>query len=78
MSKLKSMQMKTVVLYNSRRVRPETVAAIRDAEDGDMIPVIPEELDSFMSMTFFQPELETLAKGTPGVARAKAKSELPS
>lgn len=47
--------LKTVVLYNQRKIRPQTLRAICDAAPGAMIPVDESELNSFMPLTVFLP-----------------------
>jgi len=44
------MALKTVVLYLKHKVRPETLAAIADAEPGGMIGVEESELFAFLPM----------------------------
>lgn len=46
---------KTVVLYNRRQVRPETIAAIANSDHGDMIPVEAEEMACFLPLAIFIP-----------------------
>jgi hypothetical protein len=53
MAAVRNTEVKTVILYNRRRIRPETLKAIADAKDGEMIPCTPEELDSFDAVTIF-------------------------
>lgn len=48
-------QVKTVILYNRRKVRPETLAAIANADHGDMIEVEPEEMTCFLPLAIFIP-----------------------
>lgn len=52
---------KTVLLYNRRRVQPDTMQAILDAEEGAMIPVDPGELDHFLQLVIFE---RAVAKAT--------------
>jgi len=44
------MKFKTVILYNERRIRPQTIKAIEEAVDGALIPVDVSELDSFVPL----------------------------
>lgn len=50
------MALKTVVLYLKHKVRPETLAAIADAEPGGMIGVEESELFAFLPMAIFLSE----------------------
>lgn len=66
-----ALNMKTVILYNLRRIRPDTLEAIKNANDGDMIGVDQSELDSFMPLIVHMPEVERLLK-PPKPATKKA------
>ena len=57
-----TINIKSVMLYNVRRVRPQTLEAIANARDGDMIPVDPTEMDAFMQLTFNASEMKAVAK----------------
>jgi len=57
-----AMNFKTVVLYNERKIRPQTLEAIRNASDGEMIPVDISEMASFMPLVIHQPDLEKAQK----------------
>lgn len=48
-----TVNMKSVVLVNRRRVRPQTLQAIEDAKDGEMVLVDPSELDSFQPIVIY-------------------------
>lgn len=51
------MNFKTVILYNERRIRPQTIEAIKNAKDGDMIPVDVSEMGSFLPLVVHEPSL---------------------
>ena len=57
-----AMNFKTVVLYNERKIRPQTLEAIRNASDGEMIPVDISEMASFMPLVIHEPTLEKAQK----------------
>ena len=57
-----AMNFKTIVLYNERRVRPQTLDAIRQAKDGDMIGCDPSEMDSFMPIVIYEPEVKRVGR----------------
>lgn len=59
---MSTINIKSVMLYNVRRVRPQTLEAIANARDGDMIPVDPTEMDAFMQLTFNASEMKSVAK----------------
>ena len=56
-----SMNFKTVILYNVRRIRPETLTAISEAQDGDMVPVDQSEIH--------MPEVERVSSPPKSVAK---------
>ena len=56
-----AMNFKTVILYNARRIRPETLTAIREAKDGDMVPVDQSEIDQFLPLVVHMPEVERVS-----------------
>ena len=53
-------EIRTVVLYNRRRVRHQTIEAIAKAQNGELIPVEPAELDSFHQISVYLPALEEI------------------
>lgn len=56
---------RSVILYNRRRVRPDTVEAIANAEKSDgivMVPMMLDEMDSFKQLIFHPGELKKLAE----------------
>ena len=60
------MNFKTVILYDQRRIRPETLEAIETAMDGDMIPVDVSELQSFLPLVVHEPTLKESRKPKKG------------
>ena len=58
------MNFKTVILYNVRRIRPETLEAIRDAKDGDMVAVDQSEIDQFLPLVVHAPEIARVSSPT--------------
>ena len=58
------MNVKTIMLYNNRKFRPQTVDAIEAALNGDKdcvcIPVDVSELNSFTQLTVMTPIVKTL------------------
>ena len=55
-----AMEFKTVILYDVRKIRPQTLTAIQEAKDGDMIGVDPSEMSSFLPLVVHSPEVERL------------------
>ena len=51
-------KLKSILLYDKRRVRPETIEAIRTARDGSLIGVMPDEMAHFQQLIFFEPEVQ--------------------
>ena len=69
-----ALDFKTVILYNMRRIRPETLEAIRSAKDGDMVGVDQSEIDQFLPLVVHAPALaEAMSPPKPPV-RAPAGS----
>ena len=48
---------KSVMLYNKNRLRPQTLDAISNAKDMEWIPVDPSELDQVQHLIIFEPEV---------------------
>ena len=65
-----AMNFKTVILYNVRRIRPETLTAISEAQDGDMVPVDQSEIDQFLPIVIHQPEIERVSSPSKPVVKA--------
>ncbi len=72
--------LRSIILYHEKRIRPQTLQAIKDAiNSGDnaaMIPVDPSELDSFTQLIFFEPVVDDLLQtrlGLPVNERIKGK-----
>ena len=63
-----SLEFKTVILYNKRRIRPETIEAIQQAQDGDMVGVDQSEIDSFLPLVVHAPALKKVVKKQKGTA----------
>ena len=65
---MSKVEIKTVILFNKRRLRPQTIEAILAADDGTLIGVDPDELSSFLPLNIwtqsfkkeFKPELDTM------------------
>lgn len=53
---------KSITLYDKRKVNPETLLRISQAKDQEMIGVEPSELDSFKSLILFIPQDEPMVK----------------
>lgn len=49
---------KTVLFYVKRRLQPETMDRIKNAKDGDMIPVLQEEFDAIQEFHFYEPQFK--------------------
>lgn len=62
MEGMPAMNFKTVILYDVRRIRPETLDRIQNAGDGEMIPVDVSEMQSFMPLVIHEPALKELRK----------------
>ncbi len=54
----------SIILYDERRVRPDTLQAIQDAvkkgANGTIIPCDPATMGSFQQLIFFEPEIKEL------------------
>ena len=57
-----AVNIKSVILYDIRRIRPQTLEAILEAPEGAMIAVDPSELDAFTPLTFFIPDVKKIYK----------------
>ena len=57
-----AMNFKTVILYDIRKIRPQTLEAIQNAKDGDMIPCDPSEMGSFLPLVVHEPALSEARK----------------
>lgn len=56
-------RIKTVVLYNIRRIQPETVEKIANAKDGEWVGVEPDEFSAIQELHIFMPEIAKVKKG---------------
>ena len=61
---------KHVVLVNKHRVRPETMLALQEARDGDLIEVEPNEMEAFQSIVIY------VASDHPSVVTARDSRKL--
>lgn len=66
---------KSVILYNKRRIRAQTLEDICSAKDGALIGVDPSELDSFMPIVFYVPDMEKALKEVRGPTPKSKLSE---
>ena len=74
--------MKTILLYHDRRVRPDLVEqiqeAIRTGADATAIACDPSEIDCFQTLTFFEPLpdelMEKLFASKPEARKARKKA----
>jgi len=57
-----AMNFKTVILYDMRRIRPQTLDAIESARDGELIPVDVSEIQSFLPLVIHEPSLREVRK----------------
>lgn len=63
-----ALDFKTVILYDIRKIRPQTLEAIQGAKDGEMIPVDSSEMGSFLPLVVHAPAVKELLKSRkPGV-----------
>lgn len=63
-----AMKFKTVILYDIRRIRPQTLEAIQGAKDGDMVGVDSSEMGSFLPLVVHEPSIaEALRPSKPKV-----------
>ncbi len=53
-------KIKTIHLYDLRRVRPTTLEAICNAKDGDFVPVESAELNSFLTIQVGEGQMERM------------------
>jgi hypothetical protein len=58
-------RIRTVILYEKNKIRPETLLAISEAKDGELIPVEASELQAFLPLNIAIPERD------PQVAAAR-------
>lgn len=63
---------KTIILMNMRRIQPETKEALLDCQDGDIIGVLPEELDSIMPITFYGESMAEAVSASPVPSKGRA------
>lgn len=68
------MKVKTVHLYDVRRIRHTLIEAIRDAEDGEFVPAERSELDSFVTLQVLEGEMEHMYKERTGTPMPKKKA----
>ena len=59
---MSNVQMRTVIIYNKRRITPETVDAIVNARDGEFVGLEPEQFSSIMELHFFDRESNKLQR----------------
>jgi len=60
------MSFKTVILYDVRKIRPQTLEAIQNAKDGDMIGCDISEMNSFLPLVVHAPSIESVRKPKKG------------
>jgi len=60
-----TMAFKTVILYDERRIRPQTLERIANAKDGEMIGCDVSELGSFVPLVVHEVSVEKLRKPKP-------------
>lgn len=67
----------SIILYDERRLRPDTLKAISEAVkegvNGAMIPTDPATLGSFQQLIFFQPEVDRLLDQKLGKRETEAQ-----
>jgi hypothetical protein len=72
--------LRSVILYHSKRVRPDTLRRIKEAIDsGDnaqMIEVDPSEMDCFTQMIFFEPQIQDAIDDKDGKPRKKGREKI--
>jgi hypothetical protein len=56
------MSFKTVILYDVRKIRPQTLEAIQNAKDGDMIACDTSEMNSFLPLVVHEPSIDRVRK----------------
>ena len=61
---------KTILLYNRRRLQPATINAIAAAKDGDMIEVDESEIGQIDVITIFSGEVDRVRGEVPGAKPA--------
>lgn len=72
----------SIILYDERRVRPDTLQAIVDAvrggKNGAVIPCDPATMGSFQQLIFFEPDVGEILEqkiGTKETAAHRRKRE---
>ena len=53
---------RTIVIYDKTKIQPQTIDAIKNAKDGDWIPVGREEFSGFYELHLFEPEVDKVAR----------------
>lgn len=70
--------LRSVILYHSKRVRPDTLRRIKEAidsgENAQMIEVDPSEMDCFTQMIFFEPQIQDAIDDKHGTPRKKGRA----
>lgn len=59
---MQTVNIKSVILYNKRSISVKTLEAIANAKDGDLIPVDPQEMNSFLQLTLFSADVRKIVK----------------
>lgn len=67
-------KVKTIVLYDKRKVQPETVEKLRAAKDGDYIPLEPDELRGNFTVLQFPLDDELPKRQAPKPSQKKEVS----
>ncbi len=65
---------KTVHIYDVRRVRPALIESLRDAEDGEFVAAERVELDSFVTLEILDGQMERMYEERTGQKLPKKKA----
>jgi hypothetical protein len=57
-----NVNIRTVILYDCRKVQPGTLEKIAEARNGEFIPVEPDEFYGFTQLVIHDPEMKKAVK----------------
>ncbi len=55
-------RIKTLILYNKRRLQPETIDALATAKDGAWMGLEPDEFNAIQQLHIFVPEIQKMQR----------------
>ena len=57
-----NVRVRTIILYDKRRVQPDTIDLIANAKDGTIIGLEPDEFHGIQELHLFEPEVKKLQR----------------